>query len=141
MECSQGTSATLGTSSKSFQRGQPKMQRHAQQTTNSQGYGSAFNAQTDDDNSIASTIANMNVKHAKTLEAFSKLSQSSLPPKRKASNWNRKLQYFEHNLPKPTSIQKTHPSMGLPLMTPQTRYQPPPMSTLPPIQYYAPQQD
>ncbi len=53
-----------------FKEANQKLQHHAQQTADSQGYANY-------DNSIASTIADINVKHAKTLEAISKLSQST----------------------------------------------------------------
>jgi len=61
-----------------FKEASQNLQRHARQTADAHGFGNAYNAtQLDDDNSIASTIADMNIKHAETLEAFSELSQSN----------------------------------------------------------------
>ena len=60
-----------------FKDASQKMQRHAAQEADAHGYGGAYNAQTEDDASIASTIADMNIKRAESLEAFSKLSQSN----------------------------------------------------------------
>jgi len=117
-----------------FKEASQKLQRHGQQTADAHGFGNAYNAtQVDDDNSIASTIADMNIKHAETLEAFSELSQSNHATQSKNLALENEVATLKAQLQQ-LQIHSANASMGPPPTTPHNTYiQPAP-------QYYQQQQ-
>ncbi len=105
-----------------FQEASQKIQQHAQQTADSQGYGNAFNAQTGDNNSIASTIADMNVNHEEILEAFSELSQSTHATEAKNLQLEQEIAALQAQLAQ-SNIHSANTTMAPPLKTLQTVFQ------------------
>ncbi len=102
------------------------MVKHEQQTARSQWYGTAYNA-TEDDGSISSLkdmIAGMNIKNAKSLQAFSELSQSN----HKTKSRNLQLEHAVQTLRAQLAQMQQHTVNATmqhpPLMTQQMIYHP-----------------
>ncbi|KAL7464463.1 hypothetical protein ACHAXS_004797 [Conticribra weissflogii] len=109
------------------------------------GFGSAYNATADDDASITSTLADMNIKLAETLEGFSEFSQSH----HSAQSKNIQLEQEIASLRAPLAQANMHSANAAtnpPLMTLSTMYTNPPLPVIPqqynppPPQYYPPPQ-
>ncbi len=116
------------------------MVKHEQQTAGNQGYGAAYNAVNNDGSisSLQETIAGMNIKHAESLQAFSKLSQSNC----KTQSCNMQLENEIQSLQSQLQHLQQHTANAAmqpqPLMTLRTFYQqqpPPQYQPLPPTVY------